>query len=137
MQTRTRLRIVEKLLCIGLLLGLVVGSACRTSTPATASDEGPLTHPGLEWLTHADPVHDCTAAWERGDHRFIGVYGFAPYTPGVPKSATEIVKANGVRYLEGTSDAITSPEHGRAVAKATDYARRYNTGLLEKLENAK
>jgi hypothetical protein len=96
-----------------------------------------VTHAGFEWLTHADPVQDCAAAWERGDHRFIGVYGFAPYTPGVPKTAADLVKANGLRYLGGTSDAIESKEHGQAVEKATDYARRYNAALLEKLQNAK
>src|SRR5260370_14450632 len=73
---------LEVFLRIGLLSGVALVGACRSSSPVATPEATSVTYPGLEWLTTADPIRDCTAAWERGDHRFIGVHGFAPYTPG-------------------------------------------------------
>ena len=123
------------LICV-LLLTVVLMSACRTSRPA-AAERRPVTYRGLEWLTDADPARDLEVAWDRGDRRFIGVYGYAAYIPGVPESASRRLTEQGVRYLEGTSDAIESRAHGHAVARATEYARRYNELLLERLRHAK
>jgi hypothetical protein len=119
------------------LLALVLLSACRTSPPDEADDHSPVTYRRLEWLTDADPARDLGAAWTRNDRRFIGVYGFTAYTPGVPESASKLVAEHGVRYIEGTSDAIESSAHQHAVLRATEYAQRYNELLLERLRNAK
>jgi hypothetical protein len=87
------------------------------------------------WLDRAEVKADFRHhVLERHDMRFVGVYGYGAYVPGV-NSAMEarLVRQDRVRYIEGTSDNITSPEYGRLVEKAERYAERYNAMLLHYL----
>jgi hypothetical protein len=102
--------------------------------PASAVD--PRTKP-LLWLEHADVNADfqCHVVRQH-DARFIGVYGYAATIPGVDETLKpRFIRQRRVRFIEGTSDAITSPEYGRLVDKAYDYAKRYNTLLLHYLRD--
>lgn len=89
----------------------------------------------LLWLEHADVNADFRHhVVQKHDTRFIGVYGYAATIPAVDEALKpRLMHQHRVRFIEGTSDAITSPEYGRLVDKAYDYAKRYNTLLLHYL----
>jgi hypothetical protein len=89
----------------------------------------------LLWLDHADVNADFRHHVVEGrDTRFVGVYGYGEYVPGVDSALeARLVRQERVRFIEGTSDNITSPEHRRLVNKAERYATRYNKKLLRYL----
>ena len=91
----------------------------------------------LLWLERADVTADFHRhVLAKHDTRFIAVYGYATDIPGVaPERQHRLVRLGRVRYIEGTSDNITSPEYGRLVKKAESYARRYNEMLLQYLRD--
>jgi hypothetical protein len=88
----------------------------------------------LRWLYDADPQRDLHAALARDDTRFLGVYGFAAFTPGISQDS-RIVQRHGIRYLDGTSDALENKEHSHLTFAATAYARTYNQLLLRHLSH--
>ncbi len=73
---------------------------------------------------------------QQRDTRFIGVYGVGLSIPGLD-SATQLraLQRKRVRFIDGTSDVITSREYERLLRRAHDYARRYNTLLLQYLRD--
>jgi hypothetical protein len=89
----------------------------------------------LVWLDRADVKADFRHhVVEQHGTRFIAVYGYATDIPGVPEHLQHpLVEQHRVRYIEGTSDNITSPEYDRLVGKAERYARRYNEMLVDYL----
>jgi len=87
----------------------------------------------LRWLDRADPQRDLAAALARGDRRFVGVYGYSADVPGVDSPDQGLLKRYGVRYLRGTSDAMTSQEDERLNKLAHRYAKKYNGLLLQHL----
>ena len=95
-----------------------------------ASDRSTVQRPrDLRWLEKADPERDALKAIARRDYRFLGVYGFAPFTPAV---APEIASRYGVKYIEGTSDAIRGRRDVHYHHLAKMYAAQYNTVLLQR-----
>ena len=91
----------------------------------------------LQWLERADVNADFQRhVVQQHDARFIGVYGYAATIPGIDETLKpQFIRQHRVRFIEGTSDAITSPEYDRLVDKAYDYAKRYNTLLLRYLRD--
>lgn len=112
-----------------MLAGCASDSSEQHSTHAGTLDSPEVR--GLRWLDSADPQRDLTAALARDDSRFIGVYGYAPFTPGVERS---VASRYGIRYLQGTSDAIQNHEHFRLKQLASSYAEQYNKLLLQRLK---
>jgi len=114
----------------------VLGAGCAAqprhtslSLPLTSNSGG---EQKLRWLYSADPQQDLLKALSRGDRRFIGVYGLGPTVPGIGAD-DPLCKRYGVRYLEGTSDAIRSEEDWKLNDLADKYAENYNLLLLEHL----
>ena len=68
------------------------------------------------------------------DLRFIGINGYACYTPGVGPDDQSLTERHGVKCLDGTSDVIENEEHFRLTQIARKYARAYNLILLKKLK---
>jgi hypothetical protein len=91
------------------------------------------------WLDQADVVADFTCHVRHShDTRFIAVYGFTTIVPGTDEvDHARLIRQHGIRYIGGTSDAITSPEHERLNNKAQAYAERYNAMLLAYLQTHK
>lgn len=112
-----------------MLAGCASDSPEQHSTRASILDS-PEEVLSLRWLDSADLQRDLTAALTRDDTRFIGVYGYAPFTPGVERS---VASRYGIRYLQGTSDAIQNHEHFRLNQLASSYAEQYNKLLLQRL----
>ena len=82
----------------------------------------------------ADPVQDCRRAKRSGDRRFLAVRGYATELPGLDTSRDAVlIRRHGFRIIEGTSDAITKPEHKLLNAIARHYATGYNLYLRENL----
>lgn len=118
---------------LSLIALLVAGCAeprhTSPSLPLTSNSGG---EQKLRWLYSANPQRDLKEALSRGDRRFIGVYGFAPTVPGIGPE-NPLCKRYGVRYLEGTSDAITSEEDYKLNDLAEKYAEKYNLLLVQHL----
>ena len=90
----------------------------------------------LRWLDRADVVSDFRhhVRWKR-DTRFVAIYGFATIVPGTDEGYSRLIRQRGVRYIEGTSDTLASPEEQRLNDKAEAYAERYNAMLLKYLSS--
>jgi hypothetical protein len=83
----------------------------------------------------ADAAGDASRAWESGDRRWMGVYGNALVTPGVPEDAAWFYTAKfGVNGIRGTSDVRFSPGNSRFNHAARDYAGRYNAELVRRIQ---
>lgn len=91
----------------------------------------------LRRLEHADVQKDFNTAVKAKDFRFLGVLGFTVELPGIEKDQERLKTAYGIKVIEGTSDAITSPEHRRLQDTAIEYARKYNRLLLMHIRQAK
>jgi hypothetical protein len=109
-------------------------AGCATDTTATLPEHsGSRAEHLLRWLYHADPQRDLAAALARGDQRFVGLHGYADSVPGFDSPYEDLPKRYGVRYLRGTSDAMTSEEDHRLNDLADQYAKKYNALLLQHL----
>ena len=73
--------------------------------------------------------HNCI---KMGDLRFVGIRGYAVEVPGVGEN--KLTQEQGVRIIEGTSDAITGEQAAKFQEKAKSYAEKYNRLLLDYLK---
>ena len=74
------------------------------------------------------PAQDLQVRIQHGDLRFLGIGGFVLGFPGLENR--ELICEHGFRYIQGTTDGLDSPEHGRLVHQFEQYATEYNS-LLE------
>ena len=83
----------------------------------------------------ADPSADLERAWTKGDLRFIGVYGLALETPGILFGSDKgFIGLFGVNPVQGTTDAITFSEQFEFNGVASQYAKKYNLKLFQKIQ---
>jgi hypothetical protein len=87
----------------------------------------------LKILNIENPKQDLTARIGRDDFRFIGLYGYNNYFPGINENDSPLIDKYGALMLEGTSDSIESKEHNELIQKAKKYAEIYNTALLKRI----
>jgi hypothetical protein len=87
----------------------------------------------LRALNTEDPAADLRTNIGNGDYRFIDIYGFVCYPPGVTEQELPLVSKYGMRALDGTSDAIESDEHAALMRKAVKYAETYNELLVHEV----
>jgi hypothetical protein len=108
-----------------LLTGILVGGCDRReSVPDMIPAE-------LRRLERADPARDLSEAMKQNDLRFLEVGGYSrDAVPGVP-DFEERYKRVGTKVIPGTGDVFLNAEHERLQQVAHDYAKRYNTLLLE------
>lgn len=74
---------------------------------------------------------DAATAYRSGDHRLLGVYGFALDVPAF--CGDPYAHADRVRVLAGTGDAFCSREEQALNANARAYAKNYNQAMLAEL----
>jgi len=112
------LEVNKRLLLIGCLLLL----------PSCAQSEYDVVESKIKtqmgWLYKANPDDDFQAAIRNKDYRFIGIYGYSLYVPGVDLKCISVEK--DVNPIEGTSDAVLGYEHAKLIAIAGVYAEHYN-----------
>ena len=118
-----------------VLFAAFAASAQTTPSPDLIAQQ--IRH--LRWLDTADVRADFQRHVVREhDIRFIAVYGFTTMLPGTDdRRDAPLIRQHGYRYIEGTSDAILSPEHHRLIDRAKEYARQYNSMLLSYLRTTK
>lgn len=83
--------------------------------------------PGLRSLDAHTATSDATKAFSRGKKSFLGVRGYSLDVPGVDESS---IGKHEVVPIEGTSDAIRSPECKKLNEDAERYAAAYNETIL-------
>lgn len=79
----------------------------------------------LSWIRVANAASDADRALIAGDHRLLGVYGYATSVPGADSAA--VWNSCGVRMIEGTSDYVA---HDAFATAPWAYAERYNARML-------
>jgi hypothetical protein len=129
-------RLLSLIIVLCVLIGLVIYLSFFSSSPVPKYDDSEVVSQ-LRWANSANPDRDIAAAISKKDTRFIGLYGYATYVPGIDDGDTALVTMHGVRYLEGTSDGLRSPEHSRLNTLARNYATRYNVILVHYLKKQK
>lgn len=88
----------------------------------------------LKILNLENPKQDLTEKIGRDDFRFIGLYGYTTYYPGINEEDLPLIDKYGALLLEGTSDFIESEKHKELIQKAKQYAETYNTALLSRIK---
>ena len=86
----------------------------------------------MEWLINANPDKDFEKAIEKSDFRFIGLYGYALFTPGVNINCLN--RDKDINPIKGTSDNIMGYQHHKLIAVGNVYAEHYNTRMRIYLE---
>jgi len=84
----------------------------------------------MRWLYFANATGDFDKAKTAGDFRFVGLYGFTGYVPGLDE---QCVADEQVRYIEGSSDYRTSLEHNFLMKRGEQYAMRFNSLMFSHL----
>ena len=85
----------------------------------------------LQWVENADPIEDASKALARGNTKFMAVYGYALYIPGIEgNSIKKAYEKGNYIAIEGTGDDLCSEEHARLNIIASEYAKIYNQQLL-------
>jgi hypothetical protein len=89
----------------------------------------------LRWVEHADANSDAARALAANDHRLLAIYGNTLMIPGVDSGEqARYMDLYGVHTVEGTGDMLDSPEGVALVSAATDYAARYNSFVLARVQ---
>ncbi len=102
----------------------------ETPTTITATAAGSP----KEIIHLSDPDGDFAASWSRHDSHFIGIMGVGLTIPGIPSDDwSEVQIKYGVKTIDGISDAVDA-RSAAIGATAHDYAVKYNTQLLKKLD---
>ena len=93
----------------------------------------------LENINLENPKKDLTIKIGQDDFRFIGLYGYTKYFPGINENEYSLIDKHGTLMLEGTSDSVESEKHGELIHNAKLYAETYNIALLSQIKkhNAK
>jgi hypothetical protein len=112
-------KVLLAILCLTALAG------CEKTEFEKAEDEAARP---LKWLYDANPDNDFEAAVAKKDYRFIGLYGYSLYVPGVPIKCLDYKK--DIKAIEGTSDAVMGYEHSKLIAIAQAYAEHYNFKMM-------
>ncbi|KRT53828.1 hypothetical protein Ga0074115_101163 [endosymbiont of Ridgeia piscesae] len=86
----------------------------------------------LAWLKGADAERDAQQAFARGDLRLLAMATRGASMPGIPTElASKAKSVCGIRYLEGSTDAVVSDMHLKLLQKAEKYAATYNGIMLQ------
>lgn len=108
-----------------VLLGTQLMMSCTKTQDASAKEK---VIKQMEWLYSAKPDRDFQSAVERKDFRYMGLYSYSLYVPGVDPSC--VSSKNDIKPIEGTSDVVLGYEHAKLIAIAGEYARDFNTRML-------
>jgi|ERR1041384_3392510 hypothetical protein len=84
-------------------------------------------------IRRRDAVQEAEAAWNRGDQRFMGIYGLGMRYPGVPDNAN-LREKHGVNPIQGTSDCLVGDTQCEFQHLAEEFASRYNREILARIE---
>jgi len=115
--------------------------ALFSSTGCVGYNDGTLNKKAiadLAWLAKAEPRRDAQAAVNKNDLRFLAVNGAAAGTiPAIDQFGVDrdLVVLYGTRLLAGTCATSYSHKHEKLQTEAWEYAKTYNTLLLQYLRS--
>lgn len=123
---------MKRILLLSIILAMV---SCQKNEQIDLSQLSPKEREAvtaLGWLRKADADRDAADSIQRGDLRLLAMASRGPNMPGVPaESASKAKSVCGIRYLEGSTDAVAGEVHMQLLQQAFDYAVKYNKLLLE------
>lgn len=86
-------------------------------------------------LKMRNPINEAVEDYNKGEYRYIGVYGYAGYAPGVNHI---IASKNTIKYyMPYTSDVIDGFLHKYLIEHSTEYAKQHNLKLIQLLSTTK
>lgn len=80
----------------------------------------------LSWADSADAEADARKAIANKDYRLWVMAGRGGNAPGISGDASALKNKCGVRYVQGSTDAVRGEQHMVLLQKAYDYATTYN-----------
>ena len=113
--------ILIKLFCLVLLMffSMPTRSFVPLSYAQQYTEQTKMLEKELSTLNLKNPEIDMENNYANGDMRFIGVYGWMLFCPGVPESDQALEIKYGVRPIKGTGDFIESEKHEQLINAAT------------------
>lgn len=109
----------------------LLGLLCAACAPEPLGTQGKALTATLSRLNLGNPAADAALHVRHGDMRPVGIYGYVCAYPGTTSKALDDLRLkNGLRCLEGTSDAPESVRHRKLIQAASAYALAYNTALV-------
>jgi hypothetical protein len=124
-------------LCMGLLgLGVSVGLVVLPSVASSAQPRSPVERE-LEWVLQARPEHMLADSLARGRSQFLEVCGNGCMTPNVRLLTYHKCYSHAARVLrvDSTSHIIMSPRHGELKEQVYEFAKAYDSMLLDTLDS--
>jgi len=119
---------MNKILSIALILIVTCSYSFAKDTEVTILENE------LSKLNLENPKMDLIIQIGRNNFRFIGLYGYTAYFPGIEKKDRSYLNKYGTFMIEGTSDSIESAKHEKFILKAKKYSEIYNSALLSFLK---
>jgi hypothetical protein len=105
--------------------------ACSGTTKQSAAE---IPHyEELRRLKVEKAANEARKSLESGDSRLLAVEGYAIDVPGVEEDWTKTQATCGIKVIEGTSDAINSPQQKQLIDNARAYAERYNQSIASEM----
>jgi hypothetical protein len=113
-----------------IILAAILITGCSQSSPNCKPKKGLAE---LRLLKVDEASKDAETAYNSGDHRLIGLYGFSVEVPGFDGDPYN--HKNEIRMLDGTGDAYCTNEEWMINKNARLYAKKYNNEILNQLKN--
>jgi outer membrane lipoprotein LolB len=117
-----------KILILFAGLSLIILVACARTDKKAAVQK--TDYRDLRTLKIENAVIDAQRAAKSKDFRLLAIRGYTLEVPGTSEDLQSIKSTYGIREIEGTSDAIEGPEHGRLIDNARRYAEKYNRTII-------
>jgi hypothetical protein len=129
-----KIRLIYSIIFLAILI-----LSCQTESSnkenKTSTSNAVILKTTLGTLDVNNPRNDLDENIKNNDLRFVGVYGYACYAPGIENHDISLTEKYGIKCLEGTSDSIDGDEHANLIDTAKTYAEIYNGMLLMQLKN--
>ncbi len=121
---------IKSSLCF--VLSMLFLSGCNVTADDKSGNAAMPDHlKALTWTESADVEADVQKAIANKDYRLFAIAGRGERMPGVDaKQMSDLKQRCGVKYLEGSTDAIRDDEHMQLLQKAYQYAEGYNQSMV-------
>jgi hypothetical protein len=110
----------------------ILSIAASSGTTKQGATEIPY-YEELQRLKVEKAANEARKSLESGDSRLLAVEGYAIDVPGVEEDSTKIHATCGIKIIQGTSDAINSPQQKQLIDNARAYAERYNQSIASEM----
>lgn len=113
------------------MIRILLGLAFLTGACDDIPQNQPHANTTLEETLGKNPETEAADALGRGDHKLMGVRGYALEVPGTDLPIDEVERRFGVVEIAGTSDVYDAPGDRALNERARQYAARYNRYIIQ------